>query len=77
VFWFFGGIAVSLYLVSLPPATAAAVIMYREKDRIVENIKGFFLFLRKTSLRDQLLARREELEKELARMARLVKRQSD
>ncbi|MFB3088395.1 MAG: 1-acyl-sn-glycerol-3-phosphate acyltransferase [Acidiferrobacterales bacterium] len=77
VFWFFGGIAVSLYLVSLPPATAAAVIMYREKDRIVENIKGFFLFLRKTSLRDHLLARREELEKELARMARLMKRQSD
>lgn len=76
VLWFFGGMAALLYLLSLPPATAAVVLMYREKDRIFENIKGFVLFLRKRNLRDFLLARREELEKELARMARLMKRRS-
>ena len=36
---------------------------------------GFFLFLRKRSLRDFLLAHRKELEKELAQMTRLLKHQ--
>jgi 1-acyl-sn-glycerol-3-phosphate acyltransferase len=73
VFWFFGGLSALFYLVSLPFATAAAILMYREKDRIIENVKGFFLFMRKRRLRDYLLNRRKELEQELARMIRLLK----
>ncbi len=73
VFWFFGGLSAFFYLLSLPFATAAAILMYREKDRIIENVKGFFLFMRKRRLRDYLLDRRKELEQELARMTRLLK----
>ncbi|MEE9596072.1 MAG: 1-acyl-sn-glycerol-3-phosphate acyltransferase [Acidiferrobacterales bacterium] len=73
VFWFFGGLSAFFYLLSLPFSTAAAILMYREKDRIIENVKGFFLFMRKRRLRDYLLDRRKELEQELARMTRLLK----
>ncbi|MDH3672103.1 MAG: 1-acyl-sn-glycerol-3-phosphate acyltransferase [Gammaproteobacteria bacterium] len=74
VFWFLGGLSALLYFLSLPLATAAAILMYREKDRIVENVKGFFLFMRKRRLRDYLLDRRKELEQELARIIKLLKR---
>ena len=70
---FFGGLSALFYLLNLPFATAAAILMYREKDRIIENVKGFFLFMRKRRLRDYLLDRRKELEQELARMTRLLK----
>ncbi|MFQ6023591.1 MAG: 1-acyl-sn-glycerol-3-phosphate acyltransferase [Acidiferrobacterales bacterium] len=73
VFWFFGGLVAIVYLLTLPLTTAAAILMHREKDRITENVQGFFLFMRKSRLRDYLLARRKELERELARMARLLK----
>ncbi len=55
-------------------AVAKGRLMYRGKDRIIENIKGFSLFMRKRRLRDYLLDRRKELEQELARMTRLLKR---
>jgi archaellum biogenesis protein FlaJ (TadC family) len=73
VFWFLGGLVAIVYLLSLPLTTAAAILMHREKDRITENVQGFFLFMRKSRLRDYLLARRKGLERELARMARLLK----
>lgn len=74
VFWFFGGLSVGLYFLSLPIATAAAILMYREKGRIIENVKGFFLFMRKRRLRDYLLERRKQLEQDLARITRRLKR---
>ncbi|MFQ5935359.1 MAG: 1-acyl-sn-glycerol-3-phosphate acyltransferase [Acidiferrobacterales bacterium] len=74
VFWLVGGVYTLLYVLSLPPATAATVLMYKEKGRIVDNIRGFFLFLRKRRVRDYLEARRKELERELAQMVRILKR---
>ncbi len=71
----FGPVAAVAYLLSLPPAFAAALALQRERSRISENIHWFFLLLRKRSLRDFLLAHRKELEKELAQMTRLLKHQ--
>ena len=71
----FGPVAAVAYLLSLPPAFAAALALKRERSRISENIHWFFLLLRKRSLRDFLLAHRKELEKELAQMTRLLKHQ--
>lgn len=77
VFWFIGVLPAIAYFLGLPPTTAAAVFMHREKDRIIENIKGFFLFVRKRRLRDHLLTRRKQLEQELASMTRLLRRPAD
>ena len=64
------------YLASLPPSAAAAQFMRRERKRLVENVKVFFLFFWRRELRELLERKREELEKELARLARLAKRKA-
>lgn len=71
----YAGMGVGLaYLVSLPLSAAAAVMFKRERHRIWDNLRVFFLFLRKRKLRPYLEARRQRLEKELAHLVRVLKR---
>lgn len=65
------------YLASLPPATGIALFVQQERRRITENIRTFFRFLRDRRLREVLAAKRQELERDLARLARLAKRRLD
>lgn len=62
-----------LYALGLPLTTAVALMVGRERRRIVEDVRVFLLFLRQRRIRDYLHARRSEVETELAQMARLAR----
>ena len=68
-----GGGAAALYALSLPFGAAAALMVRRERDRIIENVRVFFIFLNRKDLRAHLEKKRRELERELARLAQLAK----
>ncbi len=72
VWWWTGTAPAALYAASLPPAAAVALAVRRERERIWENVRAFFLFARRRELRRYLLAKRRELEIELGRLARLA-----
>lgn len=61
------------YALSLPVATAIALLMRERRQRIVSNIKVFFLFLRKRDLKEYLLQQRRDLEHDLASLVKLAK----
>jgi hypothetical protein len=46
----------------------------RERQRLLDNVRVFFLFMRQRRLREFLVERRSHLEYELARLAQLAKR---
>ncbi|GMQ97075.1 MAG: hypothetical protein BMS9Abin15_0767 [Gammaproteobacteria bacterium] len=58
------------YALSLPPAAAAAVFIRKERQRIWDNLRVFFLFLRKRKLRRYLTNKRNQIERELAQLVR-------
>ncbi|MDH5778805.1 MAG: hypothetical protein OEZ33_11375, partial [Gammaproteobacteria bacterium] len=65
-----------IYAISLIPASAAAIMLRNERRRLLENMRVFFLFLRKRKLRSYMETRRKNLERELAQLVRLVKRKT-
>ena len=69
-----GGPATGLYAAALLPCAALALYVSRERVRILDNVRVFFLFLRQRRLRAFLVERRTHLEYELARLAQLAKR---
>ena len=62
------------YLASLIISTPFALKMRKEYHIILDNVKIFFLFMRKKQLRQYLETKRKEIEVELARLLRIVKR---
>jgi 1-acyl-sn-glycerol-3-phosphate acyltransferase len=74
VYWRWGALAATLYGASLPATAAVALAVRRRRARIWENVRVFFLVVRRRDLRGYLLAKRQELEVELARLARRVPR---
>ena len=66
-----------LYIISLIVSSSVALMMRGEKKKIMENIKVFILFLRKRDLKAYLRHKRQELEKELAKMVRIANRLSN
>ncbi len=62
------------YLISVIIAAPVALQMRKEYKIILNNLKIFFLFLRKKQLKEFLAAKRGEIEVELARLVRIVKR---
>ncbi len=64
----------AFYALSLPITAAIALRVGHERHRILEEIRIFFLFTRRKELQRFLRAKREELEVELARMARRARR---
>lgn len=65
-----------LYIVSIAIGSAVALSLRGEYKRTLENLKVFFLFLRKKDLRDYMEVKRHDLEVELAHMVRIAKRLS-
>lgn len=65
--------AAVLYAVSLPLTGAAALLVGKERRRILENVRVFLLFLRQRGLQNYLRLRRQELEVDVARLARLTR----
>lgn len=70
VFWYWGTTAALAYGLSLPITAAIALKVGYERLRIQENVRVFFLFLRRSELRDYLTEKRLELEMELAQLVR-------
>ncbi len=70
VFWFWGTTPATFYALSLPITAAIALKVGYERRRILENVRVFVLFLRKGELKSYLRIKRQELEIELAQLAR-------
>ncbi len=64
------------YSLTLVVSSIIALRNRGEYGRIRENIKIYFLFMRKQNLRQYLLNKREDLESELATLVRIAKRLS-
>jgi len=62
-----------VYFLSLFPGAIAALIVRRERERIIDNTRVFILFVRRQRLRRYLEARRKEIELELVKLVRVVK----
>lgn len=73
--WWRGVEPALLYLASIASTAMVALAVRHERQRIWENVRAFLLFFfrRRREMRAYLLARREEIELELARLARLAK----
>ena len=65
------------YIATLIISSAVLLMVRGEKQRIVENIRVFFLFLKKRDLKSYLQKKRQALEKELAKMVRIANRLSN
>lgn len=74
VAWRWGTLPAGLYAASLPLTALVALKVTNERRRIQEEIRVFLLFIRRRELRTFLRAKRQELEVELAHMARLARR---
>lgn len=61
------------YGASLLVTSAVALRVGKERKRIVENVRVFLLFLRRRELQSYLRTKRQELEVELARLARMAR----
>lgn len=73
VLWLWGAWASALYAASLPLSAAVALMVAKERRRVTENVRVFFLFVRKKQVREYLRLKRQELEIEVARMVRLAR----
>lgn len=74
--WHYAGTtAAAIYAASLPLTAAVALVALRERRRITENVRVFFLFLRQSRVRDYLRAKREEIEAEIAGLEALAVRE--
>ncbi|MCG8457149.1 MAG: hypothetical protein MI919_12795, partial [Holophagales bacterium] len=74
VSWFLGTWQAVAYALSLPATAAIALRVGHQRRRILEEVRVFLLFVRRRRLQAFLRTKREELEVELAHMARLAKR---
>jgi 1-acyl-sn-glycerol-3-phosphate acyltransferase len=76
VFQNFGGGWSLAYFISLLVSAPVALKMRSEYRHTLSNLRVFFLFLRKNQLKEYLLAKRMEIEVELARLVRIARRLS-
>ena len=69
------GITLSIaYFASILISAPFALKLHKEYHIIVDNIKIFFLFIRKKQLREYLKSKRKDIEIELAKLVRIVKK---
>jgi len=71
---YFGATWSLIYLASVVISAPFALKLRKEYHIIIDNIKIFFLFMRKKQLREYLETKRKDIEIELARLLRIVKR---
>jgi 1-acyl-sn-glycerol-3-phosphate acyltransferase len=73
VYQVFGTWPAIAYALSLPATSAVALRLGKTRKWILENIRVFFLFLRKREIQRYLQIKREELEVDIARMTQLAR----
>ncbi len=74
IYKYFGIPASLIYLASIIISAPFALKLRKEYHIIIDNIKIFFLFMRKKQLREYLETKRKDIEMELAKLIRIVKR---
>ena len=70
----FGATWGCVYLLSLPVAASTALAVARERRRIRENLRAFFRVVTRGHVRDMLMERRGEIERDLSGLARRIRR---
>jgi hypothetical protein len=70
---YFGTAIALFYLASLIISAPFALKLRKEYHTIIDNVKIFFLFMRRKKLRKYLETKRKEIEIELARLLRILK----
>ena len=75
IFFAWGTVAALVYAASLPATAAVALVLGRERERVFESVRVFVAFARRGALRRYLLARRRELEVDIAKLMRGAKRE--
>ena len=76
VYTHFGSGWMFAYLASLLVSAPVALRMRSEYRHTLDNLRVFFLFLRKRQLKEYLVEKRVEIETELARLVRIARRLS-
>lgn len=76
IYLHFGSGWMFAYFISLLVSTPVALKMRSEYRYTLDNLRVFFLFLRKHQLKEYLLVKRVEIETELARLIRIARRLS-
>lgn len=74
VYLYFGTTVSLFYFASIILSAPFALKLRKEYHIILDNVKIFFLFMRKKQLRQHLESKRKEIEVELAKLLRIVKR---
>ncbi len=77
VYQYFGLKIMSVYFLSLIIGAAVVLRMHKDIFSIKENIYVFFLFVRNRGLKEHLIAKRNNLERELAKLVKIANRLID
>ena len=77
VYQYFGINIMALYFLSLIIGSTVVLRMHKDIFSIKENIYVFFLFVRNRGLKEHLIAKRNNLERELARLVKAANRLID
>ena len=78
-YWVYGHATLAwtiVYVASLAPSAGVALLLRRERKQIWENLRTFFIFVRKRRVRTLLSEQRQVIEKELAHLVRLAKQEA-
>jgi len=73
VYDIFGANWSSLYFIILLPSSLTALVIVREQSQIIDNLRVFFVLIRRRNLRRYLLKKRKTIEKELASLIKVAR----
>lgn len=74
IYNYFGINAAIVYFVLLAPTSLTAIAIDREKTQIIDNIRVFMILLNSKNLRRYLLRKRKNIEKELASLIKVARK---
>jgi len=74
VYHYIGTSSASVYFLLLIPASLTALVIFHEQAQIIDNLKVFFVVLKHRNLRRFLIRKRKKLEKELAELIHIAKK---
>jgi 1-acyl-sn-glycerol-3-phosphate acyltransferase len=73
VYFWWGTLPAVLFAASLPLSAAVALLLVRLQTQLRESLIAFFLFSRRADLHAHLLAQRQQIERAIARLAKLAR----
>jgi len=74
VYQYYGATTALVYFLLLVPTSLTALVIFHEQAQIIDNLKVFFIVLKHRKLRRFLIRKRKKLEKELAELINIAKK---